>query len=587
MGRLSIFLLVAALVAGVVGCDRSTPPQGIWDWYDLDAITDNLGGNYMLMNDLDSTTGGYEELASPTANQGKGWQPIGTRDAPFTGVFDGQAHKTKDVFINRPAAEEEVGVFGCVGGGGVVKNLGLVAVAVTGEWCVGGLVGLNYHGNVSNCYATGNVTGDGDVGGLVGHNEGAVSNSHATGNVTGCWYVGGLVGYNEGTVSNSYATGNVTGDEDVGGLVGYNDGTVSNSYSTSTVTGSESVGSLVGAVNFGTVSNSYSTGNVTGAHYVGGLVGYDYCSTVSNSYYNYDEVLINGENIITIGALFTDDFEEWLANGKFLDVSERLSQENGYCVINNVSDFKELLAFGQNGSLRFRLKHDFDLASEPNFYIPYFAGELDGNGHRIANLSFNCGFVGQAGLFGHLAPSGKVSKVGVENASITAAWAVGGLLVGSNYYGTVSNSYVTGNVTGNWCVGSLVGFNYHGNVSNSYATANVTGEWYVGGLLGLNCGTVSNSYSTGNVTGEHSVGGLVGGNVYGTVSNSFWDIQTSGQATSAGGTGKTTAEMKSMATFSWVGWDIVAVANHATRNPAYIWNIVDGTTYPFLSWQPV
>ena len=114
---------------------------------------------------------------------------------------------------------------------------------------------------------------------------------------------------------------------------------------------------------------------------------------MGNSYYNYDEVLINGENIITIGALFGEDFEEWLANDKFLDVNERLSQENGYYVVNNVSDFKELLAFGQDNSLKFRLKNDLDLATEPNFYIPYLAGEFDGNGHKISNLSFKFDFV--------------------------------------------------------------------------------------------------------------------------------------------------------------------------------------------------
>jgi hypothetical protein len=43
------------------------------DWYDLDAIRYNLGGNYILMNELDSTTAGYTELASETATCGKGW----------------------------------------------------------------------------------------------------------------------------------------------------------------------------------------------------------------------------------------------------------------------------------------------------------------------------------------------------------------------------------------------------------------------------------------------------------------------------------------------------------------------------------
>jgi hypothetical protein len=45
--------------------------------------------------------------------------------------------------------------------------------------------------------------------------------------------------------------------------------------------------------------------------------------------------------------------------------------------------------------------------------------------------------------------------------------------------------------------------------------------------------------------------------------------------------------MKSVATFSGAAWNAVTVANSGTRNPAYIWNIVDGVTYPFLSWQSV
>jgi hypothetical protein len=99
--------------------------------------------------------------------------------------------------------------------------------------------------------------------------------------------------------------------------------------------------------------------------------------------------------------------------------------------------------------------------------------------------------------------------------------------------------------------------------------------------------TVSNSYSTGNVTGQNAVGGLVGYNHDGTVTDSFWDTETSGQATSDGGTGKTTAEMQDITTFSGATWDIVGVANPDARNLAYIWNIVDAMTYPFLSWQPV
>jgi hypothetical protein len=87
------------------------------------------------------------------------------------------------------------------------------------------------------------------------------------------------------------------------------------------------------------------------------------------------------------------------------------------------------------------------------------------------------------------------------------------------------------------------------------------------------------------VTGNSTVGGLVGYSD-GTVSNSFWDTETSGQGTSAGGTGENTTQMKDITTFSGATWDIVAVANPSTRDTDYVWNIVNNVTYPFLSWQP-
>jgi len=510
--RVGIFLITIALVAGMAGCDPAVPPPEaleIRDRYDLDAVRGNLTGSYILMNDLDSTTAGYTELASRTANEGEGWQPIGFLNpwdgmGGFQGTFEGQGYEISGLFINRPI-ESAVGLFGVVDEGGVVQNIGVV---------------------------------NADVAGNLG--------------------VGGLLGYNDGTVSNSYSAGNVTGEGAVGCLVGTN-------YK-------------------GTVSDSYSAGNVTGQVGVGGLVGAS-TGSVSNSYYNYDDVLINGKNIISIGALFDEDFEEWLANDKFLDVNERLSQENGYYLINDVSDFKQLLAFGQDTTLKFRLKDNLDLVDEPNFYIPYLAGEFDGDGHGISNLSFDLDFASFVGLFGYLAAGGKVTQVGVENVNITVDSVAGGL-VGKNS-GTVSNSYSAGNVTGDYNVGGVAAYS-NGIVSNSHSTCSVTGTGRVGGLVGWNDeGTVSNSYSTGNVTGHEDVGGLVGWNDEGAVSDSFWNIETSGQSTSDGGTGKTTAEMMDIASFSGAGWNIIAVANPGTRNPSYIWNIVDGETYPFLSSQPV
>jgi hypothetical protein len=154
---------------------------------------------------------------------------------------------------------------------------------------------------------------------------------------------------------------------------------------------------------------------------------------------------------------------------------------------------------------------------------------------------------------------------------------VGGL-IGQAGEGSVQRSCSKAQVIGQESVGGLIGVTVHEDsiVSSCYATGAVRGKTYVGGLVGqLSPGRVGWSYSAGKVTGEQAVGGLVGlQRALGDVISSVWDIETSTQATSVGGTGKTTAEMKSAATFQSLGWDFPNV-----------WSICEGTGYPILTWE--
>ncbi len=264
MKTIGSLLITVTLIAGTVGCAPSRVE--IRDWYDLHAIRNNLRGSYILMNDLDSTTAGYTELASVTANGGRGWQPIGTPDDAFIGRFDGQGYEIGDLFINRPD-EDYVGLFGHISSIRQSDNVGVVDDV--------GLVNAE-------------VSASAEVGALVGHNAGLVSDSYSSGSVKGDSRVGGLVGWNQATLSNSYSSCSVTGSTRVGGLTGdnwYYRGTVSNSYSTGSVTGSTRVGGLVGMNYYGGVSNSYSTGSVSGSSQVGGLVGHN-TGTVSDSFWD-------------------------------------------------------------------------------------------------------------------------------------------------------------------------------------------------------------------------------------------------------------------------------------------------------------
>jgi hypothetical protein len=141
---------------------------------------------------------------------------------------------------------------------------------------------------------------------------------------------------------------------------------------------------------------------------------------------------------------------------------------------------------------------------------------------------------------------------------------VGGL-VGDAVF--ISYCYSTGAVVGHDYVGGLSGSAMA--LNDSYCTGSVTGNNKVGGLVGYVIpGDITNCYSTGTVTGDTEVGGLVG-DPDATAISSYWDTETSVQATSPAGEGKSTAEMKRKATF--VDWDFET-----------IWGIEEGVSYPFF-----
>jgi hypothetical protein len=182
---------------------------------------------------------------------------------------------------------------------------------------------------------------------------------------------------------------------------------------------------------------------------------------------------------------------------------------------------------------------------------------------------------------------------------------VGGLVGTNGQNATVANCYAAGTVTGRNDVGGLVGRNVRPYtwpvkptlVSDCYAWTRTEGESEVGGLVGTNAGCVSMCYAMGKVVGESEVGGLVGHNYKGegTVTGSFWDVHTSGQANMCGSqdgegngctdtNGKTTSEMQVGRTFAEAGWDFVGESENGTED---IWAICEGVDYPQLAWEYV
>ncbi|HEY6952010.1 MAG TPA: GLUG motif-containing protein [Bacteroidota bacterium] len=303
------------------------------------------------------------------------------------------------------------------------------------------------------------------------------------------------------------------------GFFGDYSGTVKNLRLTNiNITGSTPVGGLVGYCASGTITNCSTTGKIgSGAQYLGGLVGEAINSAIDSC---FSTVSFN-----STGGSFI---------GGFVGYSQETAISNCYST-------------GNIGG------------SSGGFELGGFAGGNEG------------------GSGGHLTNCYSTGNVIDSSTSQN----VGGF-VGKNFSGgNIHKCYSTGNVQGYSYVGGFVGWNLPSClIENSYSRGNAVsnGGTYVGGLVGFNDspnGFIDTCYSTGNASGGTGfVGGLVGFNG-GFVDSCFWDTLTSGLSSSAAGTGKSTAQMKTQSTFTSSGWD------------ATVWNM-DGATndgYPYLAWQ--
>lgn len=215
---------------------------------------------------------------------------------------------------------------------------------------------------------------------------------------------------------------------------------------------------------------------------------------------------------------------------------------------------------------------------------PRFTGSYDGANHTISNLFINRPSQDYIALFGATS-NATIANVGLLNVDFTGDYQVGSLVgfCGRWSASTVNNCYSTGNITGTNGTGGLVAYTQNGTqINNCYTTVNVNGGSAVGGLVGYHMGTssITNCYSAGAVSGTSSTGGFIGynGAIHNdnstVVTNSYWDKETSGQTASEGGTGLTTAQMKSASNFT--NWDFTAeTGDWQIENDYYI-------SYPYL-----
>lgn len=576
------------------GTSQYTKANGyMWveDVDQLQAINTNLGGNYALRNSIDATA---------TDNGDKGFNPIGLGDSGkvivnkvdnsdkygFYGNFDGIDYNIFGLTIDR-SDEANVGLFG-VAHDANINNVTLVGGSITGGSVVGSVVGAAL-GNtyITNATNSASVTGNTDVGGIVGYSgheidnvgdsdkhEFVNTNAHFTNLInTGSVYskgeqgtqasnAGGLIGYMfNGTLDgNSYNLGDVSGDGyNVGGLVGHAvNSTIGDStnlvYNRLDVTGAYNVGGIVGNMEGTTVQNAENSGTVT-------AIGYDDGNYTFHTDYTGNGYSTGGSKTVDVNVANVGGIAGTSSSSTIIDVlntgdvssSKVKEQEQEYYAAGNVG--------GIVGSAV-----DTNITNATNR-----ENEVRG-AHNVG---------GVAGYFG--STKGDSTNKDTPHYTVTNGINDGGdiMATGARYekdfvretirhdYNAATDSnndgkYIVGNIGG--VIGYMDGNNvYVTNSANrgTVHTLDITDQndikdastaANVGGIVGkidrsktddlkdedgkidVTKAAVSNSYNTGDVRGYTAIGGIVGMMYNGEIAGSYNLGNIMSTRISAGGT---------------------------------------------------
>lgn len=512
-------------------------------------LVDTLGGivAYLSFGILDTCT--YENNTI---------QDLDTPDSSYTGGLVGYANledpgsvsyirdcTVNAQFITRGRAGLLVGQTNR----GTISNCavhGYITVMMGGsrDHSTGTLIGECYSSNLENCHSDATIELPQDmyieyIGGFIGFYMGwgsckdcTVTTDILVGSGQNSDYIGGFVGYSN-TVSyeNCHATGDVRAYSYTGGFFGYHSG---GEFINCSAQGNiEASGVYIGGfggqadVQYSIVRNSYATGNVTvnnASRVIGGFIGYLYSNSGFSDYIIRDCYATGDLNIVITGGSPADYI-------------------GGLC--------------------------------------GYFSGDLNS---CYATGSITCSGPGTTMYVGGLCGE-------IYSYEVSRCYATGNVKSLGDYTGGLSGKltvsylsicYASGSVEGYTYTGGFIGFHDKGGIRDCYASGDVNSLGLylpnsTGGFIGITDGTtdgiIERVYSSGDVSALiGNIGGLIGSST-GTIqiSDSYWDIETSGVIISAGGTGKNTAAMKSFS--NYIDWDFIN-----------IWVILDGEIYPLFEY---
>ena len=570
------------MLRGFLNTADSNGNIAVTNLYQLQGMVANLNGHYVLADNIEAGAT-YASMFAGLAGDysdvwgGKGFAPIGTdpcgcTTGAFNGTLDGKGQYIFNLAINRPD-QDAVGLFGGVASGDI-SNLKLLGVSITGGAAVGGLIGSvaldGANLNISNVSVDGTISGDIYVGGLLGEGDVfdgqlSIDNAQVSGAVTANLMAAGLIGQNfvidtdaKTSISNSSNSASVTSGYGAGGLIGFNLTSISDDFK-------------AGATALTSISNSSNSGTITADQSAGGLVGYN-----------------------QIGGGFDQNAALTITDSS----NTALVTDGG----NNGSSFGGLI--GEN--------HVFGSNSYSSISNSYSSGDVSGGADAGGLIGVNNVQDGDnvSSLIENSYATGNVTATdnGAAGGLIGYNWVQDGL----NAKTEIRNSYATGDVSSALDAGGLVGYNQveaangQSIIKNAYSSGDVAGVYDAGGIIGYNetasatsLSTIEQVYATGAISeqagapcgcGPVVLGGLVGVNDddYGSslIKNSFWNVDSSGQANAVGelnagvldnATGLTASQLLNLNSYSSWGSDIDAQGGTGS-----VWRIYDGYTGPLL-----
>jgi hypothetical protein len=525
----------------------------------IDSDPNLLDKHFVLINDIDldpNLPGGrvFDRAIIAPCEGRKGpsrGEPEFPEGTTFTGSFNGSDYTINNFTLDSDR-NDYMGLFGVINSTGHVVNLKISNAHLAAETASIGLLAGRSQGQIADCYANGEitynseVTYNGDLGGLVGDNEGLITRCLSRVSVIGTGSMlslGGLVGNNgpNGSITYSCATGDVRAlgsASSLGGLVGYNGGKIINCFATGAVTGGEqnrTIGGLVGCHMGCIVANCYSTGQVTGRDVLGnnsGLVGDGDSRSVYRCFW---DIVSSGvsESVGGMG-LTTEQMQDpnTFLNAGWDMVGERANGTADLWIMPEGGGYPELSVFSESykphllegtgtpedpyqiatakdlgaipyydQSACYEMVADINLAGITWSAAPieYFVGIFDGNDSTLSNLAIRGEWY--LGLFGSIGTNGIVRNLTITDSNIVGGYLSYylGAIAGQNY-GFITDCHASGRISaGDYCVflGELVGSN-SGTITRCSVAGSVSGSngcIGIGGLTGDNWSIIDNSYS--------------------------------------------------------------------------------------------